>query len=210
MIRAASVAWGSFSEAIAVSRMTVWASAARCSSISRNVESRSVMSLNRFSAVETTWSAAIRPPVRPPIPPATMASMAAGLRGRVMIATRSCCSWRSPMCCAVQTLTLKLDTRLRRAMEGVYHRAFGPFAKRAYRGESRPILTNARMMEQDEIKRRIIELQVEHRDLDAAIERLSIQPGVDELALRRMKKRKLQIKDAVTLLEMLLVPDIPA
>jgi hypothetical protein len=65
-------------------------------------------------------------------------------------------------------------------------------------------------MEQDEIKRRIIELQVEHRDLDAAIERLCIQPGVDELALRRMKKRKLQIKDAVRLLEMSLVPDIPA
>ena len=44
-------------------------------------------------------------------------------------------------------------------------------------------------MEQDEIKRRIIELQVEHRDLDDAIERLAMQPGVDELALRRMKKR---------------------
>ena len=66
------------------------------------------------------------------------------------------------------------------------------------------------MMEQDEIKRRIIELQVEHRDLDAAIERLSIQPGVDELALRRMKKRKLQIKDTIVQLQMQLVPDIPA
>ncbi len=65
-------------------------------------------------------------------------------------------------------------------------------------------------MEQDEIKRRIIELQVEHRDLDEAIERLASQPGVDELALRRMKKRKLQIKDSVRLLEMRLVPDIPA
>jgi len=65
-------------------------------------------------------------------------------------------------------------------------------------------------MEQDEIKRRIIELQVEHRDLDDAIERLAIQPGVDELSLRRMKKRKLQIKDSVRLLEMQLVPDIPA
>ena len=65
-------------------------------------------------------------------------------------------------------------------------------------------------MEQDEVKRRIIELQVEHRDLDDAIERLAIQPGVDELSLRRMKKRKLQIKDSVRLLEMQLVPDIPA
>ncbi|HQR54365.1 MAG TPA: DUF465 domain-containing protein [Burkholderiaceae bacterium] len=65
-------------------------------------------------------------------------------------------------------------------------------------------------MDQDDIKRRIIELQIEHRDLDEAIERLAVQPGVDELALRRMKKRKLQIKDSVRLLEMRLVPDIPA
>ncbi len=65
-------------------------------------------------------------------------------------------------------------------------------------------------MEQEDIKRRLIELQIEHRDLDEAIARLSSQPGVDELALRRMKKRKLQIKDAVQLLEMSLVPDIPA
>ena len=65
-------------------------------------------------------------------------------------------------------------------------------------------------MDQDNIKRRIIELQIEHRDLDEAIERLAVQPGVDELALRRMKKRKLQIKDSVRLLEMRLVPDIPA
>ncbi len=65
-------------------------------------------------------------------------------------------------------------------------------------------------MDQDDIKRRIIELQIEHRDLDEAIERLALQPGVDELALRRMKKRKLQIKDSVRLLEMHLVPDIPA
>jgi hypothetical protein len=65
-------------------------------------------------------------------------------------------------------------------------------------------------MDQDDIKRRIIELQIEHRDLDEAIERLAVQPGVDELALRRMKKRKLQIKDSVRLLEIRLVPDIPA
>jgi len=64
-------------------------------------------------------------------------------------------------------------------------------------------------MEQEEIKRRIIELQIEHRDLDEAIDRLN-DTAVDDLALRRMKKRKLQIKDSVRLLEMQLVPDIPA
>lgn len=65
-------------------------------------------------------------------------------------------------------------------------------------------------MDPDEIKRRIIELQVEHRDLDDAIARLSAQPGVDELQLRRLKKRKLQIKDAIGLLQAQLVPDVPA
>jgi hypothetical protein len=65
-------------------------------------------------------------------------------------------------------------------------------------------------MDQEEIKRRIIELQIEHRDLDAAIDRLAEHLTIDDLAVRRMKKRKLQIKDALARLEMRLVPDIPA
>lgn len=65
-------------------------------------------------------------------------------------------------------------------------------------------------MEPEEIKRRIIELQVEHRDLDMAIAGLAEAPSVDELQLRRLKKRKLQIKDSIALLQMRLVPDIPA
>jgi hypothetical protein len=65
-------------------------------------------------------------------------------------------------------------------------------------------------MDSEEIKRRLVELQVEHRDLDDAIARLVAQPGVDELTLRRLKKRKLQIKDAIVQLQMQLVPDIPA
>jgi hypothetical protein len=65
-------------------------------------------------------------------------------------------------------------------------------------------------MDQEETKRRIIELQIEHRDLDEAIARLSQQSGADELHLRRMKKRKLQIKDSLAMLQMQLVPDIPA
>lgn len=65
-------------------------------------------------------------------------------------------------------------------------------------------------MDTEDIKRRIVELQVEHRDLDDAIGRLSRQSGVDELQLRRLKKRKLQIKDSMGLLQMRLVPDIPA
>ena len=65
-------------------------------------------------------------------------------------------------------------------------------------------------MDEDAIKRRIVELQIEHRDLDEAIERLSHQPGVDELQLRRLKKRKLMLRDNIARLQMDLVPDIPA
>ncbi len=71
-------------------------------------------------------------------------------------------------------------------------------------------LPPASSMDSDDIKRRLIELQIEHRDLDEAIDRLALQAGVDELQLRRLKKRKLQIKDTIVQLEMLLVPDIPA
>ncbi|MBL8381617.1 MAG: DUF465 domain-containing protein [Burkholderiales bacterium] len=60
------------------------------------------------------------------------------------------------------------------------------------------------------IQVRIVELQTEHRDLDLAIEALAMTPGRDELQLRRMKKRKLQLKDTITLLQMRLIPDIPA
>jgi hypothetical protein len=65
-------------------------------------------------------------------------------------------------------------------------------------------------MDAEEIKRRIVELQIEHRDLDEAIARLGQQSGVDQLQLQRLKKRKLQIKDAIGLLRMQLVPDILA
>ena len=60
------------------------------------------------------------------------------------------------------------------------------------------------------IQARIIELQTEHRDLDVVIATLSGTAGRDELQLRRYKKRKLQLKDTITLLQMRLIPDIPA
>ena len=60
------------------------------------------------------------------------------------------------------------------------------------------------------IQRRIIELQIEHRDLDVVIAQVNETPNRDELQLRRLKKRKLQLKDTITLLEMRLIPDIPA
>jgi hypothetical protein len=63
------------------------------------------------------------------------------------------------------------------------------------------------MADPKEIQRRIIELEVEHRDLDAVIHLLLHEAGHDELQLRRLKKRKLQLKDHLTLLKMQLIPD---
>ena len=66
------------------------------------------------------------------------------------------------------------------------------------------------MTDVQDIQRRIIELDVEHRDLDAVISMLTADGHADQLQLRRLKKRKLQLKDHITLLKMQLVPDIPA
>lgn len=60
------------------------------------------------------------------------------------------------------------------------------------------------------LEARLIALQIEHRDLDAVITRLGDVPPTDELLLRRMKKRKLQLKDQISLTERLLTPDEPA
>jgi hypothetical protein len=60
------------------------------------------------------------------------------------------------------------------------------------------------------IARRLAELRMEHRDLDAMIARVSTDPGADELAVKRMKKRKLKLKDMIALLESRLIPDLDA
>jgi hypothetical protein len=60
------------------------------------------------------------------------------------------------------------------------------------------------------IQARIVELQIEHRDLDLLIHKLSEDVGHDQLQMRRYKKRKLQLKDTITLMQMRLIPDIPA
>ncbi|TXI95323.1 MAG: DUF465 domain-containing protein [Burkholderiaceae bacterium] len=62
----------------------------------------------------------------------------------------------------------------------------------------------------NQIRIRICELELEHRDLDTVIETLTKDPNHDELQLRRLKKRKLQLKDYIALLKMQLSPDILA
>ena len=61
------------------------------------------------------------------------------------------------------------------------------------------------------IAAQLIELRLEHRDLDAAIARLSADATCnDDLALKRLKKRKLRIKDMMAYLENQLIPDLDA
>lgn len=58
---------------------------------------------------------------------------------------------------------------------------------------------------------RLAALTTEHRDLDAVIAQVSIAPPPgDDLLLRRLKKRKLVLKDRISLIERLLDPDVPA
>jgi hypothetical protein len=66
------------------------------------------------------------------------------------------------------------------------------------------------MNDPETLKRRIAALQIEHRELDERITSLLLMPEVDELQIRRLKKRKLQLKDTMVLLHMQLTPDVPA
>lgn len=59
-------------------------------------------------------------------------------------------------------------------------------------------------------ERRLIELRMEHADLDALIDRASLQVPLDELMLRRLKKRRLGLRDQISRLELQLEPKEPA
>lgn len=64
--------------------------------------------------------------------------------------------------------------------------------------------------EEVSLRARLEEHRLEHRALDDAIERLGLDPGMDQLQLRRLKKRKLALKDIIDRLESKLIPDQPA
>ena len=59
-------------------------------------------------------------------------------------------------------------------------------------------------------ERQLIELRIEHADVDASIDRLTEQSPVDELMLQRLKKRRLALRDAMARLEAALDPKEPA
>ncbi len=71
---------------------------------------------------------------------------------------------------------------------------------------SKPLTDEERV----QIEANIASLEIEHHDLDDVIDRLSEHPEQDQLQLRRLKKRKLVLKDFISRLKILLVPDIPA
>ncbi len=73
-------------------------------------------------------------------------------------------------------------------------------------------MANSPLNEEDvsNLQAQLHELHIEHRDLDQVIAHLAVSPPPDDLLIRRLKKRKLALKDRILLLEEMLVPDIPA
>ena len=65
-------------------------------------------------------------------------------------------------------------------------------------------------MEDTQIAKRLEVLRTEHRDLDAAIAALFEAGSTDQLQLARLKKRKLRLRDEISMCEDQLVPDIIA
>ena len=64
--------------------------------------------------------------------------------------------------------------------------------------------------EKAQIRERLHSLEIEHHDLDDVIVRLASDPAQDQLQLRRLKKRKLILKDQIQRLRARLIPDIIA
>lgn len=65
-------------------------------------------------------------------------------------------------------------------------------------------------MTEEELRKRLEMLQIEHRDMDAAIDALSGAGTQDQLQIARLKKRKLRLKDQISQIEDYLIPDIIA
>jgi hypothetical protein len=74
-----------------------------------------------------------------------------------------------------------------------------------------PAISNRLTSEEIEtLQQKLEELRLEHRDLDDVINHLSHSAYPDQLQLKRLKKRKLRLKDTIQLIESRLIPDIDA
>ena len=64
--------------------------------------------------------------------------------------------------------------------------------------------------DQEQLKAKLVELELEHRDLDDVINNLTRLTDFDQIKVSRLKKRKLALKDQITSLRGRLIPDIIA
>jgi hypothetical protein len=64
--------------------------------------------------------------------------------------------------------------------------------------------------DQEQLKAKLVELEIEHRDLDDVIQSVTQQKEFDQLKLSRLKRRKLALKDQIAVLRNSLIPDIIA
>ena len=66
------------------------------------------------------------------------------------------------------------------------------------------------MSEEQQMQTKLIELETEHRDLDDAIRSMEDGVYVDQIQLKRLKKKKLKLKDTIARMRSSLIPDVSA
>lgn len=76
--------------------------------------------------------------------------------------------------------------------------------------EGRDQTEEFRPVTEEEMRKRLEVLRIEHRDLDAAIDALMAAGAGDQMQVARLKKRKLKLKDQIIQIEDYLIPDIIA
>jgi hypothetical protein len=80
----------------------------------------------------------------------------------------------------------------------------------ALESAAKEVVTAMDDVERAMLEQRVMQLKIEHRDLDDVIKRLGEQLVYDQLQLQRLKRRKLLLKDQISWLERQVDPDIPA
>jgi hypothetical protein len=76
-----------------------------------------------------------------------------------------------------------------------------------YQHHHQPMTARTTSEDADMIRERIAQLQSEHHGLDSLIAKMAAIPGINDLEMRRLKKRKLKVKDTILLLQLQLEPD---
>jgi hypothetical protein len=74
----------------------------------------------------------------------------------------------------------------------------------------RSIMTGMDNNDTDTLTLKLMELKIEHRDLDVVIDQYVNSGQVNDLLIKRLKNRKLQLKDSITRIESRLIPDLNA